>query len=64
MIKNIAAAAALALSSALLTCAPAQAAPHSFPLPPFGYYALAPAPLGWQAAPLLVHPGYVVYTVR
>ncbi|MEV7522801.1 hypothetical protein [Streptomyces sp. NPDC091371] len=65
MIKNIAAAAALAFSTALLACAPAQAAApqsSSYPLPPFGYVLLAPAPL-WPA-PLLVQPadpGWFVY---
>ncbi|MFD7257264.1 hypothetical protein [Streptomyces sp. NPDC059874] len=59
MIKNIAAAAALAFSSALITCAPAQAAApqsSSYPLPPYGYVLLAPSPF-WPA-PLLVHPAH------
>lgn len=59
MIKNIAAAAALALSTALLACGPAQAAAPqksgAFPLPPFGYVLLAPAPI-WHAP--LIHPAY------
>lgn len=72
MIKNIAAAAALALTTGLLTCAPAQAAQNSFPLPPFGYavYSSAPGPLLWHA-PLaqpahhpLFHPAYVAYGLR
>lgn len=59
MIKNIAAAAALGLSTALITCAPAQAAaaPHggsSYPWPPYGYVLLAPAPL--RPAPVQVQP--------
>ncbi|MEU3722875.1 hypothetical protein [Streptomyces sp. NPDC031705] len=71
MIKNIAAAAALAFSTALFTCTPAQAAPSPFPLPPFGYpavYTAASAPGVWHV-PLVVHPAlhpvfhpaYVVY---
>ncbi|MFG2876264.1 hypothetical protein ACGFYU_14895 [Streptomyces sp. NPDC048337] len=60
MIKNIAAAAALAFGTALLACAPAQAAaaPTSFPLPPFGYTLVA-TPF-WHA-PLLDHPAHAVY---
>ncbi|WP_329381966.1 hypothetical protein OG625_18425 [Streptomyces sp. NBC_01351] len=59
MIKNIAAAAALAFSTAFLTCAPAQAAApqsNSYPLPPYGYVLLAPSPL-WPA-PLLLQPAH------
>ncbi|MFJ8012081.1 hypothetical protein [Streptomyces sp. NPDC096339] len=58
MIKNIAAAAALAFTSALITCSPAQAAaPQSgsaYPWPPYDYVLLASAPL-WPA-PVLVRP--------
>ncbi|MCX5377068.1 hypothetical protein [Streptomyces sp. NBC_00091] len=67
MIKNIAAAAALALSTALLTFSPAQAAPSSFPLPPFGYYSLTSGPVVWHAplsAHPAFHPAYVVYGLR
>ncbi|MCX5196404.1 hypothetical protein OOK31_21310 [Streptomyces sp. NBC_00249] len=56
MIKNIAAAAALALSSTLLTCAPTQAAQTSYPLPLFGYAVYSNTPLV-SHAPLL-HPAY------
>ncbi|GLX21746.1 MULTISPECIES: hypothetical protein [Streptomyces] len=60
MIKNIAAAAALALSTALFTSTPAQAAPSSFPLPPFGYpvvYTVTSTPSVLDA-PLVLHPAY------
>ncbi|MFF4365152.1 hypothetical protein [Streptomyces sp. NPDC001594] len=67
MIKNIAAAAALALGAGLLTCIPAQAAQNSVPFPPPAGYplvlTLAPAPLLWPAVPL-VQPAYVVYGVN
>ncbi|MFD9725748.1 hypothetical protein [Streptomyces sp. NPDC059072] len=56
MIKNIAAAAVLAFSSALITCAPAQAAaPQSgsaYPWPPYGHVLLAPAPLRPAVVPV------------
>ncbi|MFD7553048.1 hypothetical protein ACFV9E_00715 [Streptomyces sp. NPDC059835] len=55
MIKNIAVAAVLAFSTALITCAPAQAAaPRSggaYPWPPYGHVLLAPAPLRPAAVP-------------
>ncbi|MFJ4775063.1 hypothetical protein [Streptomyces sp. NPDC088762] len=63
MIKNIAAAAALAFGTVLLACAPAQAAPAapaSFPLPPYGFVSILPGPLGGPAL-LLGHPAHVVY---
>jgi hypothetical protein len=66
MIKNIAAAAALAFATALLVCSPAQAAApathaapaatQGFPLPPFGFYTVLPAPLIWHAP--LIHRAY------